>query len=336
MTKKETFSEKNRIFYLDQQNKGQNIVSTVGLLLKGLQEATTRIMELERRIYGKDFVTQVGFAHQTNSFEATESLADLDNNIPVDGGTSGSVNVTTPDMYGLMRLIRVMALAIFGTTNPNKKDIAQIKNYNPTTHILKLLGGVNVADIQADVAAIKVIVENIQRRLNLSPHTASPDPGAEGAKMCDVDIQQIVEGIKKGIPKPGQTTGIYDQTNTLENIVKLLGTGDSVINTSLLNIKPLETRLKENTPNSLLNKIIKTIQGDNTNVTLTSITTVLNNLKNNDREIIGKITGTAVLKGGVGDRNIEFPEGGVKIAFTRTNNADSNLPFVTVNPPPSP
>ena len=120
-------------------------MSTVGLLLKGVQEATTRIMELERRIYGKDFVTQVGFAHQTNSFEATESLVDLDNNVPIDGGTNGSVNTTTPDMYGLMRLIRVMALAIFGTTNPNKKDIARIKNYNPTTHILKLLGGVNVA-----------------------------------------------------------------------------------------------------------------------------------------------------------------------------------------------
>ena len=101
----------------DNAESAQNINSTVGLLLKAAKETQERLLKVEASTFGADAPTIPG---QTKNFVFPE----------------------TPDVtpeathLGLNRLIRAMAIELYGTANPDDKKLGDVIESNNTSTTL--------------------------------------------------------------------------------------------------------------------------------------------------------------------------------------------------------
>lgn len=90
-------------YVTDDNDKAQNILSTVGILLKAAQETQARLLSLETSTFGDDTPTQPGYENVENYNAQSETLAENQNNT----------------MLGLNRLVKMLCKEVFQDANPS-------------------------------------------------------------------------------------------------------------------------------------------------------------------------------------------------------------------------
>lgn len=310
---------------LDQQNKGQNLVSSVGLLLKGVQELTDRVMFLENQVIGDDFVNVKGWAEQLDSNGGIPEGLD-DNDLKID-------NLT----YGLTRVVKALAKRSLGNYNPSKDNMKQPtaggNGYDSIEALIKKIQDLEgrLTPIEQDITAIKTSIADIQGKIN----TININIGG-----INTNTAMLVSG--------------FNNTDTLKGLLSSISgkfTDSATINAMA---DAVNTKLTKNENGSLLNIITDKINnavmfitgvasyptplgGPSFGDTLTNINAVLKKFKKNDVLTRGRLLGTLQVKNALPPNTvIEFKEAEVVFGtnasanHTPVNNNEA-IPFARLD-----
>lgn len=163
---------------------GQQVRATVGLLLKAAQETQSRLLNIESSVFGKDSPTFPGNKEERdgiiNNRIATELQEDL-NNLPL--------------FFGLNRLMRVICLELFDTTDLEEITSEKSSNLIDTDDSTKVSIKSRLDLVDQELSKIVTICNGLVRiyKANFKTNLSLFEPVVDGEDKAIVSEEKKIE-----------------------------------------------------------------------------------------------------------------------------------------------